>query len=266
MPLDNNNKISLIHKVKGSHANVSVSQEVPKSSPLSGSLTVEAALVVPIFLFVMVGILFFFRILQVTQNTYGALAATGSRLSVEAEEEVSLWKAIGYFQGKLLGESCSYIVGGKAGIRWEALEESEYIDLQIQYKCKLPVQLFQIKYIPIKQQVRIKKWTGYHKENQEENGRMWVYVTPTGEVYHTTRRCSHLQLSIFTMDKERAISQGYTVCLSCKEEKDLYSYYYVTEDGERYHKSLSCSGLKRTIYMIKLSEVGNRRICERCGS
>ena len=266
VPLNYNKKISLIHKVKGSSASISHSQEVPQSPLCSGSLTMEAALVFPIFLFVLVGILFFFRILQVTQNTYGALAATGSRLSIEAEEEVALWKVIGYFQSELYGENCSCIVGGKAGIWWKQIEENgEHIELQIQYKCKLPVRLFYIKYIPIKQQISIKKWTGYQKETEGEGQETWVYITPFGEVYHTSRECTHLQLSIFTIGKQEAISEGYTVCLFCKDKIELYPYYYVTQEGERYHKSLTCSGLKRTIYMIKLSETGNRRICERCG-
>lgn len=268
MPLEKNNKISLVHKeckVKNHYEKIALSQEVSKSTLLSGSLTVEAALVFPIFLFALVGMLFFFRILQVTQSTYGALAATGSRLSLETEE-VSAIKAIGYFQGELWGENCSYIMCGKGGISWRKIAlEDEYIELTIQYRCRMPIQIFHVKSIPIKQQIKIRRWIGYHKEMQRDEQESWVYITPTGQVYHTTKECTHLQLSIYTLGKEQALAEGYSQCLLCNKEIELYAYYYVTKEGEKYHKKINCSGLKRTLYMIKLSEVGQRRACSRCG-
>ena len=40
---------------------------------------------------------------------------------------------------------------------------------------------------------------------------------------------------------------------------------YITNQGDCYHKDLGCSGIKRTVRMIRLSEVGTRRPCSRCG-
>ena len=40
---------------------------------------------------------------------------------------------------------------------------------------------------------------------------------------------------------------------------------YITIYGDRYHKSRTCSGLKRTIREIMLSQVGNRAPCSKCG-
>ena len=201
MPLNKNKKISLIHKVKGSYENISLSQEVPQSPLLAGSLTIEAALVFPLFLFLLVSMLFFFRILQVTNNTYGALAATASRLSLEAEEEVSLWKAIGYFQVKLPEENSSYILGGRSGIVWEDIsQEREYIDLQIHYKCKLPISIFPIKHIPIKQRIRMKKWTGYHKEAEDFGQEIWVYEKRV--IFHF-KRGAYPSFDVYRLDVMR---------------------------------------------------------------
>lgn len=275
MPLENPInffQISLIHKENKLNDKASIStlsQEVPQSTPLSASLTVEAALVFPLFLFALVGMLFFFRMLQVTHITAVALAETGSWLSLEAEaEDMSLVKAVGYFQKELLEKECpcSYIVGDKLGIGWNGTDlEGEYVELQIHYQCRFPVRLFGIGNIPVAQRVRMKKWTGYHKGAESEGGERWVYITPNGTVYHVTRECTHLRLSIQTMAKQEAIGLGYTSCLLCGDEGRIYPYYYVTEEGKKYHTRLDCSGLKRTVYMIRFSEIGNRPACSRCG-
>ena len=195
MPLENIRKNSLIHKeflykINDKKPTDTSSQEVPSSTLLSASMTVEAALAFPFFLFTLIGILFFFRVLQVTQITAGALAAAGSQMSLEAREEESMVKAMGYFYKELLKEDCpfSYVLGGKAGFGWIGTElDGEYVDLKLQYQCKLPVRLFGMGNIPITQHMRVKKWTGYRKGAGSGLEESWVYITPTGTVYHMTR-------------------------------------------------------------------------------
>ena len=40
---------------------------------------------------------------------------------------------------------------------------------------------------------------------------------------------------------------------------------YITSQGNRYHTQLNCSGLKRTIYTVPLSQTGGRGRCSKCG-
>ncbi len=243
--------------------------DIPPGHGFSASLTVEAALVFPLFLFALTSILFFFRVLQVSQITAGALTATGSVLSLEAEkEEEPLMLAVGYFQKELLKQefSDSALVGGRLGISWSESDLSgEYVDLRIHYQCKLPFRMFGLGNIPISQRVYMKKWTGYPGGTNEEETERFVYITETGKVYHVTSDCTHLKLSTRIMECEAARSAGYTACMICGHRPGEYTYYYVTDDGRRYHTMVDCLSLKRTVYRIPFSEVGERPACSRCG-
>ncbi len=118
---------------------------------------------------------------------------------------------------------------------------------------------------------RVRKWTGYDvtsgaaKEKEEE----WVYITPYGESYHTSRECRYLSLKI-KAGKIEEISQYrnrsgeiYRICETCGSSANTGLCFY-TDYGNRYHTSLQCGGLKRTIRTVKKSEVGNRHACSGC--
>ncbi len=240
----------------------------PSANRLCGSLTVEAALVFPIFLFAMILTLYFFRVIQVSSMTYGALSAVAGDLSIEAEEDSGTLLMAASFYQKLLSEEFpfSYISGSAAGFSWEGTSLDEtYVTLCLQYRCKLPVTFFQVGNIKISQQVKVRKWQGNDGEGTEGDSETWVYRTTNGTVYHTTKSCRYLKLTISTMERSADKQKGYEACNLCGTLTTLYSYCYVTEDGSKYHTSLGCSGLKRTIYMVKLSQVGELTACSRCG-
>ena len=90
-------------------------------------------------------------------------------------------------------------------------------------------------------------------------------VTDNQAVYHMTRRCSYLTLQIQASTLEQAKHNGYDMCAFCG--KDVQGrQVYVTNEGDRYHSSLTCSGLKRTVYRKKKSEVTGLAACSRCGA
>lgn len=98
-----------------------------------------------------------------------------------------------------------------------------------------------------------------------------VYVTETGVVYHRDYHCNYLELSIRmvtadSIDGLRNKEQGkYYPCEHCAE-KGTQKGVYITDYGNRYHNSLNCSGLKRTIYAVPLSEASvGRGACTKCG-
>jgi hypothetical protein len=47
---------------------------------------------------------------------------------------------------------------------------------------------------------------------------------------------------------------------------EMGSCVYITNEGNRYHNSLSCSGLKRTVTEITRADAKNMKPCSKCGS
>ena len=97
----------------------------------------------------------------------------------------------------------------------------------------------------------------------------WVYITPFGESYHISRECRYLSLKIQAGKVEEMAGyrnrsgEIYRLCETCGVSGNNGLCFY-TAYGNRYHTSLHCSGLKRTVHTVKKSEVGNRHRCSGC--
>ena len=115
------------------------------------------------------------------------------------------------------------------------------------------------------------KWIGYSGdgtgEDWERQEEELVYITKSGEAYHRERSCLYLNPSIRLADREE-ITADYTPCSVCVGGGPLGNrLIYVTDGGSRYHNTVSCSGLRRTIESVTLMqalEMG-RHACPRCG-
>ena len=165
----------------------------------------------------------------------------------------------------------SLIKNGEAGIfffRSDVLNEKGDIDLIVTYKVEPLFNMFGLGKMSFSNRVKMHSWTGYIREKHEEDE--FVYITDNASVYHTRRDCTHLCLTVNTvriseLDKCRNIDRKiYKACKKCGNDENVSGYVYITHYGEAYHTSLSCSGLKRTIYKVRLSEVKGLGECERC--
>ena len=132
------------------------------------------------------------------------------------------------------------------------------------YDYKLPVLS---KTITITQRAKVKDWTGTDMIKDYE----LVYITKYGNVYHSTKECSHLILYITGTEYgkvgEARNEQGekYTPCEFCGNKKiSDTTTVFITADGNRYHTNLQCSGITRNIIEIDIKEVDNRKPCSSC--
>jgi hypothetical protein len=259
---------------------------------LSGSFTIEAAIVIPLFLMISVGIFLFSRIMIVEWGVACSLDAAartiamagditdsleqvvGEKIEIEEEdgEKLELATVILLANEQMLENDVplGFVENGALGIDYQDSEVTDQeINLLVHYHVKMPFPLFSNADWEISQNVRVHRWVGYDPE-EDENSIRYVYVTEYGEAYHLDRNCTYLNPSIRTisrseLESERSNDGGkYNACSICGDHGE--AVLYVTDWGESYHSSLSCSGLKRSVKVIPYEEaVESYHACAKCG-
>lgn len=261
---------------------------------ISASMTLEAAIALPFFLFAMLSVISSMNLLAVQSHLNAALHQTGNKmafagygvsevagegLSGELSDvilsEVYARNQIVHYAGKTyLDNSC--ISGGSGGISMlgsEVMGDGDVVDLRVSYRVTPMFGWMGFDDFSMGQRYYAKAWTGYdveHRVSGSSKEDPMVYVTKSGTVYHLDRNCSYLNPTVQSVPTERMgelrnRSGGkYYPCELCGSSVKQ-EVCYITENGNRYHNDLNCSGLKRTIYTIPLSEAGGRGRCSKCG-
>lgn len=245
------------------------------------SVTVEAACVFPLFIFAVLAFYYMFIILGIQAGVYSALADTASEASLS-----------GYYQSEDFLWEAAFLTNLDARIRKNPCIVLHLISLQdscyngddfyvtAKYRLKLPVPLLTLKTITVKDTICGRKYVGldqrYEKEGAGENNadtdKVYVYITKTGSVYHRSADCSHIRLSIHTItleqveDNRNGSGGKYYPCERCRAKKAVTGQsVYIAKEGDRFHINRECSGLKRMVQKVLITEVGDRRPCSKCG-
>lgn len=258
------------------------------------SISIEASMVIPFFLFCFLEISSLLNDLSAYSGVLYALKTTGDMVSVygyglerldTSDQELTIGEKVisniifkeAYLEGQIKSQ-CSgrlyeeTIQNGSQGIRLSGSylnRERDEVSLVAHYTLKPLFSAAGTK-LEVTNRYYGRLWTGYDIEGTVD--RDYVYVTEHGTVYHVSESCSYLKLSIMTV-KESEIDgmrnetgSRYRECsICCDKEKGIL--YYVTKKGEHYHKDISCSGLKRTIYRIEKEQANAEGMsaCSRCG-
>lgn len=212
---------------------------------LRGSLTVEASVILPLFLLGMIMLISVIDLCRVKINGQAELTQRAKKLSMYAY--------------------------GTPGIY-----EDEYVDLFKIEAYDLPIKLIPFGKIKLALRARVHTWTGRSQSDgknafsQTDTTATMVYVTDRETVYHTDDNCSHLELSIYKAKKEdlsRLRNSGgrkYDACEKCCGDGMENTQYYLTKNGTTYHTSLNCSSLKRSCRMVKKTDAEHLEECSRC--
>ncbi len=259
------------HKISG------MKTERVSSFISKGSITLEAALVVPIFFFAILGLSFLLEMMAIQTTIHHALHNVGKELAQDAytslnisahEVEQRMIKNIGT---KRLASSM--IQGGANGLdcsRSHLDVFSTVLELTVSYKLEIPVFMFDIPIVSCVDKVRVKGWTGYATGTLTEGAEEIVYVTDYGLVYHRDASCTYLDMSVRavrgeSIDTLRNQSGGkYYPCSACSRDLSVSNTWYVTDYGDRYHSSLDCKKIKRNIYAVPLKEAYGLGGCSKC--
>lgn len=230
-------QISLFEKVRRTFScNFFAEHNFPKAS-----MTIEAALVMPLFMFAMLNLNSFMELYETNiENSvklYEEIRSEASLASLSAETDFSIDDDITRIK-MYAGEPAISIMGFDS-----FMMGSKYV---------------------------AKPWTGYciKGESDLEDAEETVFITPSGEAYHSTSACPYLKLSISEIKKEDLTDarnengESYSRCPLCGNKNT--GNIYITDYGNLYHTSLDCSHLKRTIMEVPKSEVDGRHACPKC--
>jgi len=256
-------------------------KEAPLYTCRKGSLTVEAAILLPLLAGFFVCLLFYFQVMEVQLMVQNALQETGRSLAILAVKELEepqedieyplLAKGMLLFKLQDCQTIKKYVVGGAAGVSLLTSEyDEDYILLNAKYVMTFPIKLFGRQDFLLCQKVKFRKWNGWESMIKNPESSLLVYVTEYGEVYHLRRSCTHLALTIEEIpvtelaEKRNASGECYEPCEYCAEKTSQVGKVYITEYGDKYHMIIGCQGLKRTIYQKRFSEVGGMPACTKC--
>ncbi len=258
-----------------------------------GSMTVEAAMVVPLFLFTVLNMFSAINYIAAHMRMQAAMHQTGLVLARTGYAYHKLAEGYDILESEIanIGFSHLYarekvvahageafldrigISGNAEGILFlqSDIVNPECLDLVATYYTKALFLPESFAGFGMVNRAYMKVWTGYDNAAAgagEQEGEV-VYITSQGEVYHTERSCTHLQLSVSQIpyadvaQYQNEDGVYYTRCERCGKQ-EMSVTVYITQEGDRYHASLSCGGLRRTVMAVYLEDVEGRRACSRC--
>lgn len=263
-----------------------------RTTKLQAGMTVEAAFVLPLFLFFFLNLMSSIEMIRLHGQLELALWENGRQMAAgvyavhnlaekertgAAEAGVTLLTDLAVREGIVryvgadyLNESpLRYGVNGLNFLESSFLKENDCIDIKLTYQVSPWISVPGFRSFRMAGRYFSRAWTGYGlPEGAEEED--CVYVTEYGEVYHETIDCSYLSRNIRAVSLAEVFvsrnnaGEKYTRCGLCGDNKPGKEVY-ITPEGSCYHFSIQCPSLKRVIYKLERREAQKKyRPCSRC--
>ena len=273
------------------------------SFSLRASLTVEAAIALPLFIFMMFILVFPLKVMEEERRIQNTAEGVGRQFA--AAEYV---KDIGEELLNKDGDSNEYLQTIAGGIEEGAAlgiilakamsfksinmpyfgddtavfsgDSEDMFKVRLLYEIELPFSTYTISSLSRSIIVSRRAWTGSDggrgrskysgdEGDGEDEPERRVYLGKTSTVYHEDPNCHYLSNVMQTADAShmealRNESGGkYHACPSCKPGKSGTVYYFGS--GTAYHSSEHCKAITAYSRSVPLSEVGDMRACSYCG-
>ncbi len=264
------------------------------------AMTVEAAIVLPLFLFFFVNLGSAIEMIRMQGNLQLALWEVGNRMCVYGhvstlegfEDDGNLGSLLDGMAGVVLSYTYvkdqivdyigkekleeSPIVHGVDGLQFvnsrigaadSSVVSGDVLDIVLTYEVAPFIEIPYMKPFRMSNRYYGRLWTGFDIANRQDV----VYIAENASVYHETWECTHLKLSVRQVSLEEALElrnaygRKYTECAKCWDGKSVKSVY-IAKEGDSYHKERHCPGLKRTIFTItREAAEAKYKPCSRCG-
>ena len=239
----------------------------------NGSIAVEAALVLPLFLFFGMAVLAPIRWLDTQRQIQTVAEHFGEDLSwyTGKEDELLSDTAAGlWLYGKVQSFTDSVWIDQS-----DVFDEQGNVHLELAYQEQIPFFFEKIRGVTMRVSVNRRVWNGLdgklkvqHTDGNPD-GEM-VYVTPEGARYHRYRDCSYLvsackAVSMEELEQFRNNDRKiYYMCSHCVFEPNTQDTVYISDWGIRYHYDQSCAARSSYYRKVPLSDVIDWGECSVC--
>lgn len=274
---------------------------LPKKLCFAG-MTVEAALVLPMFLFFFLNLGSAMEIMRFHGRIETALWSVGREMAIygsaitgpgalvnlnsasgESTEDLAILQDLGNLAlsytyvgnrieeclGKAYLESAPLKAGTK-GLQYlgtNLLNNKDMLELQVTYQIEPLYSFGAFGRFAMENRYYGRLWTGYEVTGEKE---AIYYLTENAEVFHTTKNCTHLMLAVKSVGWKEArtgvneYGNLYRPCEKCAVGTPI-AQVWIADKGDCYHFREGCSGLKRTYRAVDWEEAQRYRPCSRCG-
>lgn len=254
-----------------------------------GSMTVEAALGLPMFLFFMFLMAFPIRVMDTRRQVQAGVEAAGEKIAKYAyfttglagDDEPDFLEGLSEEALRIMVEHAAQEsagtdwAGGFSAAKSRIMEDGETVDLIVDYTVKLPFPVFFLG--ELHQQVRCirRAWTGKAGPAAEDGGPVQgaetiVYVGRDGSRYHLSRTCHYLYNDMTAVAADRVDTlrsrdgRRYVPCAVCGEEAG--DTVYVMPNGESFHSRRDCRAISAYVRAVFLKDVQDLGACSYCSA
>ena len=274
------------------------------SAKLKASLTIEAAVALPLFLFMMLILLFPIKLMEEERRLQNTAENIGRQLAAAEyvksigddflKDKGNIGEMIsgtadtvekGAALGRILAEagkadSIAYpVIGSETAVFSDAKgNDPAMFRVELDYRLKLPFSTYSIPAVKKSMTVNRRAWIGseggrgrgrYGGDGDSEDEDRTVYLGKTSTVYHDDPNCHYLSNVMKTADASdmgnlRNESGGKYHACPSCKPGKTGAVYYFAS-GTAYHSSEHCKAITSYSRAVRLSEVKNMRACSYCG-